>query len=352
MTDHRDGKIVAMYDQATFDRLIPQEAIKLLPLKPEPINIWQAKNLDSVEFIKHICDKDSYVTYPDGHREKVNYKSFWKTLYQSSLKKFKLTAKQFYKEATKHSPVPASTIGSVKIPDFLADNYFGSVAKYYSCYAAIINGALSENHFFSISHLMESQEEMECSILLAQNLYYKQALQVLRNFIELLVCQLLFCWDSKEFENWRNGNFRLPRLRGKGGLLDILLKANQISSSLSQRTAKTYDTLNSYIHSSERNLIHRGQYKGQYKGYIFDYDYFNIWCRSFSDIIEHGIMLLEAHFEQLNKLNKEGLNCSICHNQKGWEIYGEHKYAGVTYIDLKCTVCSNIVTLNKSSIII
>ncbi len=58
MSNRREGEIVAMFDQATFDVLIPQDAIQLLPLKPEPINTWKVKNLDSIEFIKHICDKD------------------------------------------------------------------------------------------------------------------------------------------------------------------------------------------------------------------------------------------------------------------------------------------------------
>jgi len=330
---------IAVFSQSKFDRLIPPSALQLLPLKAEPISAWNMRNIDVKKFLMYVCDKDAEVRFAEATR-KINYKSYWKTSFNSGSKKFHTYAKEFDLQARKCIPAPASTAKSVKIPSFLDDKYFGILAKYSICYDAVIENALSEDYFFSIAHLLETQQELDSSILLAQNLYYKQSLQVLRNFIELMVAQILFCYDSQAFYNWRNGNFRLPNLRGKNGLLEKLAKESLISQALSKETSDLYSMLNSYIHTMERNLIHRGLYKGQYQGFIFDYDYFRKWCDSFSKVVNNGILLLHAHFEQVANLRKNGVRCSVCHNQDSF-ICEEDDFAGIKYLRLKCKVCKN-----------
>ncbi|MBA7620287.1 hypothetical protein ES703_27633 [subsurface metagenome] len=336
---------VAIFSQSMFERLIPEKALQLFPLKPEPINAWNRRSLDTKRFLKYICDKQAEVTYADGVQRKVNYKSYWKTIFKNGLIKFRSTAKKFDSEAREYAPTPASIVRKVKIPSFLDDKYYGLVAKYYVCYDGIIDGSLSESYFFSISHMLETQQDLDCSILLAQRLYYKQSLQVLRNFVESLVALILFCHDSKAFYDWRKGTFRMPRrFRGKGSLLERLTIESQISPTLNKRTSTIYARLNSYIHSMERNLIHRGAYKGKYKGFIFDYDYFKIWCGVFSDVVHNGIFLLDAHFNQLAKLQNEGIKCSVCHNKRDFEAE-EEEFAGTKYQRLKCKVCKSEMTI-------
>ena len=234
----------------------------------------------------------------------------------------------------------------MNVPDFFDDKYFGRIGKYYIIYDGIIDQMLSENYFFSISHLLESQNELDCSILLASNLYYKQSLQVLRNFVELLTSQILFCDDSKSFYDWRNGIFRLPRLRGDGGLLKQMENKNLISSNLGRDISKLYEDLNSYAHSTEGRLIHRGAYKGDYIGFIFDYEYYRNWCEMFARVVECGVWLLNAHSEQISKFIKQGVMCSVCHNNKEFDIK-EFEFANQKHLELTCKTCKNKITIKK-----
>ena len=347
--DNDRGKTIATFSKAHFDKMIPQNAINLFPLQLESINKWKAPKLDAIYFIENLFDMDAEMTDKDGKIKKVNYKDYWETIYTNCLNKFKDHSTQFDLTAHEYLPVPASVVVSPQIPSFLDDIHFGGVAKYYMCFDGLIDNALSESYFFSIGHVLESQNELDCSIILAQNLFYKQALQVLRNFIELLICQILFCHDSKSFQNWIKGNYRLPRLNDKGGILEMLEKSRIISSSLMQRTSKSYRLLNSYIHSSEKNLIHRGTQKGMYKGYIFDYDYFKTWCKSFIDIVENGILLMDAHFDQLKLLKSHVLTCDICHSTDAWKLKDQEKFAGIVYNNFECQVCKSILTVRDES---
>lgn len=340
MNNSQTGIIKAIFTGNKIDKLIPEKGLKLLPFTPESINSWAISNLDVVDFLKYLCNREGKIVYEDGKKEKINYQDYWKDIFYPGKKEFKKFAEEFKIIAEKIKPVPGSTVKEVKIPSFLDDKYFGLVAKYYIIYNGIIEEVLTESYFYSIAHMIESEEELSCSILLSKNLYYKQSVQVLRNYIELLVSQIFFCSDSNAFKQWKRGDFNLPRLRGNGGLLEKLAKSNFISSDLSERTAKLYGDLNSYIHSTEGRLIHRGVHKGKYIGFIFDHDYFMNWCKMFSKTVESGILLLNAHLEQIFKIKENGVVCSICHNKKDFKI-SEEEYAGTKYLKLKCKKCNN-----------
>jgi len=327
-------------------QLIPKESLQLLPFIPEAIAGWNISTLDIVKFLTHLFDKEGTIIDSSGRETTVNYRSYWKTIYDDGLEKFKRLAGEFEAEARNHAPVPASVVASVHVPSFIGDASFGKVAKYYIAYDGLLSEVLAESFFYSIAHILESKQELDCSIIMAKNLYYKQALQVLRNYIELMVSQLLFCYNAKAFKEWREGQFRLPRLRGKGGLLETLLKASLISSELSIRTSQLYAELNSCIHSMEGNLIHRGAYKGKYKGFLFDYDYFNDWCDSFSSVVGTGILLLNAHLEQYAASKTAETVCTICHSKNDFEVE-EEEFAGKTYLRLRCKICKNEILVAK-----
>ena len=57
----------------------------------------------------------------------------------------------------------------------------------------------AESAFFSLAHILETFSDLECSILLASRLYYKQAIQVLRSYLETSVLQLYFIKDIDAF---------------------------------------------------------------------------------------------------------------------------------------------------------
>lgn len=340
MSNKQESRPIAVFSQCTFERFIPEKALQIFPLKAESVDSWNSRSLDLKKFLKYVCDKEGQVTYGDGIPRKINYKPYWKTLFRSGLGRFQSTAKKFEKEAKSNRPAIASTIQPAKIPSFITDKYYGLMAKYYVCYDAVINTALSESQFFSIANMIETQQELDCSILLAEGLYYKQALQVLRNFVELAVAQILFCYDSGIFDRWRKGSSKLPRLRGKDGLLERLSEEGLISADLERTTSRIYGKLNSYIHNMEGNLIHRGIYKGSYRGFAFDYDYFTIWCNSFSDVVKNGILLLDAHFEQVANVKKAGIECEVCHNKTEFDSE-EDEFAGTEYLRMTCKVCGH-----------
>ena len=77
--------------------------------------------------------------------------------------------------------------------------------------------------FFSVEHVLESLSEIECSILLASNISYKQSLQILRNFLEDILIELHFCCQRPDFDNWKQKIYRIPPLRGPKGVLKRLV---------------------------------------------------------------------------------------------------------------------------------
>jgi len=66
-----------------------------------------------------------------------------------------------------------------------------------------IGNILGEEGCFSLSHLFEADSDLDASIVLASNLYYKQSLQVLRSYIETMVLHLYFANNPYDFEKWK-----------------------------------------------------------------------------------------------------------------------------------------------------
>lgn len=335
-----DNKIkVAAYDQARFKRLIPKKSIKLLPFNKKSINEWNPENIDVGEFLAEVFDIKSEMTLFSGRKVLVSYRDYWKTIYDYGVKKFIDLAQEFEEVAHEFEPVRGSVVKKIETPSFLDDVNFGGVAKYYIAFNGIISNALSENCFYSLSHLLESQEELNCSILLSKNLFYKQAVQMLRSYIEMLITVILFTDNSKAFQDWIKGIFRTPPLRGRNGLLNKMSNSSIISGSLAKETGNLYGELNGFIHSAEGNLIHRGSFKGQYKGFIFDYTYFESWAKFFIRSVEVGIKLLDIHFIQFLKKSSANDFCDICHKNKfDKDVFN---FAGETFNILKCLSCNH-----------
>src|SRR2546423_1705604 len=61
--------------------------------------------------------------------------------------------------------------------DFYQDARFGRVAKYAIALKCCIYSLLEDAGFYSLAHVLESESDMESSLLLASNFYYKQATQ-------------------------------------------------------------------------------------------------------------------------------------------------------------------------------
>lgn len=132
------------------------------------------------------------------------------------------------------------------------------MAKHSIAWAGVTEALLSDSQFFSLPHILEVEEELSCSVLLAKNLYYKQALQNLRSLLELNVLHVHFVGDQVAYTDWQDGRYRVPRLRGSGGLLEQLVTRGAISATLSKSIGELYEELNGTIHSAEGKMLHRG----------------------------------------------------------------------------------------------
>jgi hypothetical protein len=229
------------------------------------------------------------------------------------------------------------------VPDLENDKNLGMAVKYHIAWGGTIDEVLSESAFFSIAHILESNAELDCSILLSSNLYYKQALQILRNYIENMVLQLHFSDENDDFLLWKAGKYRVPFLRGKKGLLSLLKEKGLIPSDLVHVADKLYEELNGSIHGAESRLIHRGIFTGDWTGLLFKYDRFKEWCDFFARSVNFGIHLLSLHIKHWAKVRpKNYISCDVCHNED-FEIK-KSEFSGKLMATLSCRVCGNSQT--------
>ena len=237
-----------------------------------------------------------------GQKIEGNYKSYGKEILNRGIEKSYEIIKIFKNNAKSTAPSPAAEGLEELVPDFENDKNFGMVAKYHIAWDGAIDEVLSESAFFSLAHILETGSELDCSILLSSNLYYKQALQILRNYIENMVLQLHFCDENDDFTLWKAGKYRVPFLRGKNGLLSALKNKGLISSDLVHDADKLYEELNGSIHGAESRLIHRGIFNGNWTGLLFKYERFEEWCNFFSRTVNFGINLLYLHMKHWAKV--------------------------------------------------
>jgi hypothetical protein len=134
---------------------IPEKCISFLPFAPETIASW-CDGTDLSKYMRILFDKGSTIIDEAGNRFETNYA----------------------KNARKAKPALAAIKKKEATPDFWNDKNFGLVAKYYVAWDGLTRELLSGSAFFSIAHVLESGEELDCSLLLASQLYYKHALQV------------------------------------------------------------------------------------------------------------------------------------------------------------------------------
>jgi len=321
--------------------IIPKSILSILPFKNEPIDNWNDQS-DLLKFLYVLYDKEFSSLSAAGESNLGTYKSYGKHIFDTGLAKFQSTTTIFHQGAISSSLSPGSTVKKISIPDFHKSSEYGLMAKYSVAWDGIVGEILSESAFVSIAHTLESESELNCSILLASNLYYKQAFQVLRGFVETLVLPLFFINNLSSFKQWKEDNFHTPPLRGKNGMLSKLLSDNQIPIDLATEISSIYGTLNGYIHSSESKLIHKGLFTCKWNGQVFQISDFNEWCISFAKVVNVGIKLSEITISSW--LNDSAIYkdpfCSVCHNSENFLIDYED-FAGSQNILYHCNVCGN-----------
>jgi hypothetical protein len=273
--------------------LIPEGCIALLPLSPQPVAEW-SDDSDVAKFLVRLFDIDSHATDENGQALTVNYKTYGISLFQEGRQRFIREAGEFRGVALDHqnSPIPEFEVRIDDVIDFTRDTAFGLMAKYAVVWDAILDTILSDGAFFSLAHTLEVRTELDCSMLLAKQLYYKQALQTLRGLLELSVLHVAFAANASSYEAWQNGDYRIPSLRGKNGLLKTLVGEKVLTSDVATRVGDLYEQLNGTIHSTEGKMIHTGLDKGRWAGLQFKSDQHHDWCNFVAQTLSVCIDLL------------------------------------------------------------
>ena len=296
---------------------LPQIAIDMLPFSAEPMSQWK-ENTD----IRIFAD----ALYPH-----INGSSFGLERCTEEEKTMRGHARAFTKNLMESSNASAYL-------DFYQNSSFGQVAKYAISLQCCIQQLLEDAGFYSLAHLLESGSDMECSLLLASNFYYKQATLLLRNILEEVFLPIHFCDNVSDFDSWKASNFRTPKLRGRDGLIKRLVQKGIIYEPLATRIANLYGDLSAYAHGSENSLTYKDIHLGKKKQIEYNPTAFSTWSQLFCECSDVCVHLLKTNYEQwhairsfkFETLAKVGKTlCHTCHNEDKfdkWMIPSKYCY--------------------------
>lgn len=328
--------------------IICENAVNLLPFISEPLISFDRES-DLAKYLTQLFDKTGTMITPEGNEVSFSYAFYGFYRLEEGIEQFKIIANKFQEDAQKVLPTPAAKNNVESIPNFKKDFNFGHMAKCAIAWDSTVSAVLSENAYFSLAHVLEAASDLNCSILLSSNLYYKQALQVLRSYVEGMTIQLYFCQNMNQFEKWKNGQFRTPPIRGKNGILKKLISSGLLSNNLAELISDLYRDLNESIHGSEKRLIHQGLFEGNWTGLLFQYSRFEEWSKYYTQCVYIGIPLFRLIVNYWNKISaKQGIVCKVCHKNnfdiKKINISDKH------LAKLICCNCGNKMTIDAEKL--
>ena len=325
-------QIVAIFDQTRADPILPA-ALSHIPFSREPVEAWKA-DCDLALFIGELSAIPLTFLLGDG-------------TYQTSAQTDRGPREfaELRKNALRRSKTyERETQGSKKLGPGIpteAKTAIGCALKYAVAWDQLTGSILSESAFISLPHILEAGTDLECSINLAMQHYYKQASQILRGFLEGQVLDLVLAVEGQAFRDWIRGDYHVPPLRGKNGLLRMLTSRGIFDDSLRTRIDLAYDGLNAAIHGAESTLVHSGLFKGQHVGHVFNLVKLELWSRQISNIVELGILLMKKKTEiWFAQLHSQPRMCEVCREIALEDVEG-FSFGGKDFVKRKCRNCSN-----------
>jgi hypothetical protein len=269
----------------------------------------------------------------------VNYRDYGDTLFERGKSSFVPMASEFQTIAEENQAEPDPFGTPIRIdtpPDFQQDTSFGLMAKHAIAWAAVVEALLSDSQFLSLPHALEAREELNCSVLLAKNLYYKQALQALRSLLEINVLHLFFAGNPAAYADWQKGQETRWTLRGSGGLLEALQKKGALPPSVAGAASDLYKDLNKSIHSAESKMLHTGLPEGKWAGLQFKTETFVEWCTYLTRVVSVSISLLLAMLREMQSLPApNGVVCNVCRAVNQFDV----EERTPTSFTLRCLRC-------------
>jgi len=324
--------------------VIPKELDNILPFTVEPISNWSV-NVDVLQFLYRLYDFESEIILRNGEKRKSSYRDYGKFVFDDGKENIYRLIEEFSKFA-RESKSDASEKSSNQKVDLLNDPMFGQTAKYIIAFDGVCRNILEDGGYYSVSHVLETETDLQCSLLLGSNLYFKHSYQVIRSFLENLILPIYFIGDLERFDAWRNSDFRMPPLRGKKGILREFIRNGTISKEFADKISRIYGELCMSVHGLEKQLIHTGIHDGNWEGQIFTQKKFQRWCITHSDILEISIYLLRIHVELWMRHFKElGIRCDICLNDDFVIIDDINFLNSQKYI---CKKCGREMTYRKN----
>ncbi|EFK08816.1 conserved hypothetical protein [delta proteobacterium NaphS2] len=271
--------------------MIPKNCLSLIPFKPEALSSW-SEDSDLLKYLMNLLNKDNGSIHIKRRRVPLDYSCYARKQFDCGHKEHVQMAKQFYHNASVKGCAPVPGNNAEWIPEFMDDKNFGLMAKYHVAWSSTIEEILSEGACFSFAHALESESDLDCSILLASNLYYKQALQGLKNFLECILIELFFCDNSSAFDAWKANAYKVPPFRGKDGILKHLQMSCILSSDLEKVGTNLLNGLD--VHLAESRLINSGVFNETWAGLLFHYGKFTAWTTYFARSVEFAIHVLKT----------------------------------------------------------
>src|SRR5436309_3546100 len=165
--------------------IVPAPALQILPFKPEPLSAWNQQT-DLQDFLYALFDLPGESIDSDGRHVATNFRDYGKDVYLRGIQNLNAWVPRFEASPRSIGPAAGSAIQTIEVPDFLSDPEFGEAGKYLVAWDGVASAVLEESAFFSLPHVLETESNLDCSMLLASNLYYSYASQVLRGFLENL----------------------------------------------------------------------------------------------------------------------------------------------------------------------
>lgn len=309
-------------------QLLPQACATGVAFTSEPIAMWTA----SGDLARFLCE-GVLLESPDNH--------YGAALFNEGWERYLKRASEFHENALRNPDSMASLKDDV--PSFTTDPSFGWMAKHAVAFDGLLNAILSDGAFVSLSHILETDSDLECSVLLASRMYYKQALQSLRGALEMSVAHVHFATHPDDFQLWVNGVWNLPRMRGRGWLLATLKAEGALSEDIDEQVSELYGLLNGSVHSSEIRLIHSGLPKGRWAGLQFKRQQFDDWCSCYARTVAVSLRLLAQMLaNHLAAPKPEGIVCDTCRRQNDYDVVSHD----CRHVTLRCRQCTSEQTFD------
>ena len=306
------------------EETLPDDALAVLPLSEEPLTLLSPES-----------DLHTYLSKllaGTGFDDVVDIKFAGVVEHALNL------AAYFQEAADAACPAPGSKTQEPHIPDFESDPLFGRVAKAYIAWEETMSNIMEEGGYFSLSHTLETRSDLACSLQLARDMYYRQAMQVMRGFIESVILPIHFCRNPDHFSKWKRNDFNSPTMRGEKGILEGLAKHGVIPEKLKEDISSSYKLLNSYIHGSEEALNNAGVSRGAWEGHVFQKSRFAAWAEVFISLIEVSLQLVKINLVQWGTAKAErDLFCTVCHGVELEEIQSSDDAGLTQYRCVQCT---------------